>query len=275
MKSKLLAALLVAASAATAAATAILSDVEHAQQEPHAAVQKRAYYQDDFKIFKRKRNAHACMMSIVFIVLFPLGAISMHLPLRGVRVTTRIHAPIQILGLAMMIGALGLGIDIADVDLNYFASSTSTKAHVVIGLLTCSVLILFQPALGLLQHLHFRRTGKKSLFAYIHRWTGRVAICLGWINSGLGFQLVPISLVSTGSLVRNFVLMGVLGAVWFLLVGWDSYRHHWARKDKLGAYRVGWEKGVVLRRQQDTDDGTKDDVKLESSPGDRATVVGE
>jgi hypothetical protein len=200
----------------------------------------------------------------------------MHLPLRGVRVTSRIHAPIQILGLAMMIGALGLGIDIADVDLNYFAKDTSTKAHVVIGLLTCSVLILFQPALGLLQHLHFRRTGKKSLFAYIHRWTGRVAICLGWINSGLGFQLVPISLVSTGSLVRNFVLMGVLGAVWFLLVGWDGYRHHWARKDKLGAYRVGWEKGVVLRRQQGTQDATKDDVKLEPShSGDPGTVVGE
>ncbi|ETI21833.1 hypothetical protein G647_05902 [Cladophialophora carrionii CBS 160.54] len=215
-------------------------------------------------------------MSIVFIVLFPLGAISMHLPLRGVRVTTRIHAPIQILGLAMMIGAMGLGIDIADVDLNFFARDTSTKAHVVIGLLTCSVLILFQPALGLLQHLHFRRTGKKSIFAYLHRWTGRVAICLGWINSGLGFQLVPISLVSTGSLVRNFVLMGVLGAVWFLLVGWDGYRHHWAKKDKLGAYRVGWDKGVVLRRQHAVEDGTKDDVKLESShSGDQGTTAGE
>ncbi|OCT52261.1 hypothetical protein CLCR_08923 [Cladophialophora carrionii] len=276
MKSQLFSAMLFAASAATAAAATILSDADHLQQEPHAALQKRAFYQDDFKIYKRKRNAHACIMSIVFIVLFPLGAISMHLPLRGVRVTTRIHAPIQILGLAMMIGAMGLGIDIADVDLNFFARDTSTKAHVVIGLLTCSVLILFQPALGLLQHLHFRRTGKKSIFAYIHRWSGRVAICLGWINSGLGFQLVPISLVSTGSLVRNFVLMGVLGAVWFLLVGWDGYRHHWAKKDKLGAYRVGWDKGVVLRRQHAVEDGTKDDMKLEPRhSGDQGTTAGE
>src|ERR1700742_1800354 len=117
--------------------------VDELQPEQHS-LQKRSYYKDSIKIFNRKRNAHACMMSIVFIVLFPLGAISMHLPLRGVRVTTRIHAPIQILGLAMMIGAMGLGIDIADVDLNFFAKGTSTKAHVVIGLLTCSTLILIQ-----------------------------------------------------------------------------------------------------------------------------------
>jgi hypothetical protein len=203
------------------------------------------------------------MMSIVFIVLFPLGAISLHLPLRGTRVVTRIHAPIQILGLAMMIGAMGLGIDIADVDLNFFAKSTSTKAHVVIGLLACCTLILFQPALGILQHLYFKRHGKKSVFAYIHRWIGRVAICLGWINSGLGFQLVPISLVSSGSLARNFTLMGILGLTWFALVGWDGYRKHFVHRDGLGAYRLGWNRGLVLRGPPGTsDEENKADVKL-------------
>ncbi|KIW31643.1 uncharacterized protein PV07_03260 [Cladophialophora immunda] len=250
MKSKLLLAMLFAASAVAAT---VLEEAE-----PEHSLQKRAFYQDGYKIFKRKRNAHACMMSIVFIVLFPLGAISLHLPLRGVRVVQFIHAPIQILGMAMMIGALGLGIDIADVDLNYFASSTSTKAHVVIGLLATSALILFQPALGLLQHRYFKKTGKKSMFAYIHRWLGRIAICLGWINSGLGFQLVPISLVATHSLVRNFVIMGVLGGIWFFLIGWDGYRHHWAKKDKMSAYRLGWEKGVVLRGQRAEEEGIKD-----------------
>ena len=234
-------------------------------QVSETSLQKRAFYKDNYKIFVRKRHAHACIMSIVFIVLFPLGAISMHLPLRGIRVVSRIHAPIQMLGLAMMIGAMGLGIDIADVDLNFFSSKTSTKAHVVIGLLTCCTLILFQPAMGLAQHLHFKRTGKKSVFAYLHRWTGRVAICLGWINSGLGFQLMPISLVPTSSLVRNFLLMGVLGAIWFLLAGWDGYRHHLVGKDKIGAYRLGWEKGIVFRGQRAAEEGDKDDVRLRSS----------
>ncbi|OAL25415.1 hypothetical protein AYO20_10449 [Fonsecaea nubica] len=250
MKSKLLGAMIFAASA-MAAATAT-------ESEQDSSLQKRAFYEDGYKIFIRKRNAHACMMSIAFIVLFPLGAISLHLPLRGVRVVKFIHAPIQILGLAVMIGAMGLGIDIADVDLNYFSSSTSTKAHVVIGLLATSALILFQPALGLLQHRYFKKTGKKSMFAYIHRWLGRIAICLGWINSGLGFQLVPISLVATHSLVRNFVIMGVLGGIWFFLIGWDGYRHHWVKKNKMSAYRLGWDKGVVLRRQQAEEEGIKE-----------------
>ena len=240
---------------------------------PNDPLQKRSFYKDDYKIFTRKRNAHACIMSIVFVVLFPLGAISMHGPLRGIRVTTRIHLPIQLLGLAMMIGALGLGIDIANVDLNYFAKTSSTKAHVVIGLLTCCVLLLFQPALGLAQHVYFKRTGKKSVFAHIHRWTGRVAICLGWINSGLGFQLVPIILVKTSTLVRQFVLMGLLGGLWFGLIWWDGYRRYLAKKDGLGAYRIGWERGVVLRRQRAAEEGNKNDVKLESGSSENQGAV--
>ena len=34
---------------------------------------EREFY-DTIPIFNRKRNAHACMMSIVFLVLYPLGA---------------------------------------------------------------------------------------------------------------------------------------------------------------------------------------------------------
>lgn len=187
-------------------------------------------------------------MSIVFIVLFPLGAISQHLPLKGVRVTSRIHAPIQILGLAMMIGAMGLGIDIAKNDLNYF-SHGQIKAHVVIGLLVTSTIIAIQPAMGLLQHGHFKKTGGKSAFAYVHRWTGRVMICLGWINSGLGFQLVGIGqVVKAHSLVRNFVIMGVLGGIWFLLMGTDALRSHFLHKNRLSSYRIQWNRGLRLRR---------------------------
>ncbi|KAJ9607636.1 hypothetical protein H2200_007714 [Cladophialophora chaetospira] len=271
MHSRLLLAMLFAASAATAAAGAtVLSDLNH---EHESALHKRSFFADGEKIFLRKRNAHACIMSIVFIVLFPLGAISMHLPLHGVRVTTRIHLPIQILGLVMMIGGMGLGIDIARVDLNFFAKGATIKGHVVIGLLTTSALILFQPAMGLLQHRHFKRTGKKGVFAYIHRWTGRVAICLGWINTGLGFQLVPISLVSTSCLVREYVIMGILGAAWFFLVWWDGYRNHFAKKDKLGAYRLGWNGGIVLTRPQSVGDGSTSDVKLEHSSSPRTSAT--
>ena len=122
----------------------------------------------------------------------------------------------------MMIGAMGLGIDIAN-DLHFF--SASVPAHVVIGLLAISMIVLVQPAMGILQHLHFRKTGGKSIFAYIHRWTGRVAIILGMINQGLGFQLVGIgTVVQPHSLIRNFVALGILGGIWFTLAMWDALR---------------------------------------------------
>lgn len=209
--------------------------------------EKRQAFADSYKIFLRKRNAHACIMSIVFIVLFPLGAISLHLPLHPLirRTVTRLHAPTQLLGLAMMVGAMGLGIDMARNDLHYI---DPVQKHVAIGLLTTSTIIALQPVLGVLQHWHFRRTGRKSVFAYVHRWVGRGAIIVGWANSWLGFELVGWELIADHSLVRNGVIMGVLGAIWVGLVGVDGVRHHWLKKEKLGGLKVGWSKGLVLNR---------------------------
>lgn len=183
---------------------------------------------EPIQIFNRKRNGHACMMSIVFLVLYPLGAISLHLPLppslKKIRIVPFVHVPIQIIGLAMMIGAMGLGIDIAR-QLDFFSPSVPVPAHVVIGLLATSMIILVQPAMGILQHMHFRKTGRKSIFGYIHRWNGRVAIILGMINQGLGFQLTGIGLVvEPHSLIRNFTILGVLGGIWFALAMWDCFR---------------------------------------------------
>ena len=213
-----------------------------------SSLDKRQAFDDTYQIFLRKRNGHACMMSIVFVVIFPLGAISMHLPLKGLarRVVTRIHAPIQLLGMAMMIGAMGLGIDIAKNDLHYISP---VHAHIVLGLVVTSLLILIQPALGILQHLYYKKTQKTSVLGHVHRWSGRVLILLGWINSGLGFQLVGLPFVATHTLVRQFVLMGVLGGIWFLLVVFDAYRSHWRKGEKLSAYGIGWRGGVILRKE--------------------------
>jgi uncharacterized membrane protein (DUF485 family) len=213
----------------------------------HEPIQKRAEFEDSYKIFLRKRNGHACMMSIVFIVLFPLAAISLHLPLRGVRVVPFIHAPIQILGLAMMIGAMGLGIDIAKNDLHYLSP---VKSHVAIGLLTTSMIIFFQPALGLLQHYRFKKTKRTTIFGYAHRWIGRLAIILGWINTGLGFQLVPFELVATRTLVREYVILGVLGSIWFFLVLFDGLRSHWLKKKKVSSFSLGWERGLTFKEAE-------------------------
>jgi hypothetical protein len=212
--------------------------------------QKRSI--DDFKILNRKRNAHACIMSIVFIVLYPLGAISHHLPIDRIpylkntylkNKVMAIHVPIQVLGFVMMVGGMALGIRLAH-DLDFLAHPV--QCHVVIGLLTVCTIIIFQPIMGILQHRYFKKTGGKSIFAYLHRWTGRGAIILGMINSGLGFQLASTTgyIVPTSSYVRNCVLIGVLTSIWASLVVYDTYRE---RRRK--AVTDGGEKGTLDKKQ--------------------------
>jgi uncharacterized membrane protein (DUF485 family) len=193
--------------------------------------QKRDF--DTYKIFNRKRNAHACIMSIVFIVLYPLGAISIHLPIDRIPYLNKtylknkvpaMHVPIQLLGFVMMIGGMALGIRIGH-DLGYLKDPV--HAHVVIGLLVVCTIIIFQPILGILQHRHFQKTGGKSIFAYVHRWIGRGAIALGMINNGLGFQLASSNvIIPTKSYIRNYVILGCLVSIWFGLVVYDEVRAH-------------------------------------------------
>ncbi len=132
-----------------------------------------------------------------------------------------------------MIGGMGLGIDIAT-ELHFF-STRAVPAHVVIALLATSMIILIQPAMGILHHLHFRKTGGKSIFGHIHRWNGRIAIILGMINQGLGFQLVGIgTVVQPRSLIRNFAITGLFAGIWLLLVTWDEFRGGLRRNEIAG-----------------------------------------
>ena len=172
-------------------------------------------------------------MSIVFIVLFPLGGISIHLPIDRIpylnktylrKKVVAIHAPIQLLGLVMMIGGMGLGIRLG-YDVGYLKNPV--QAHPVIGLIVVCTIIVFQPILGILQHRHFKKTGGKSIFAYMHRWIGRCAIVLGIINNGLGFQLASTNvIIPNSSYIRNFVFAGGMVSIWLGLVLYDELRTH-------------------------------------------------
>jgi len=220
-------------------------------QEVHTELDSREVHEarsfDTFKVFNRKRNAHACIMSIVFIVLYPLGAISLHLPiehtpyLRNSYLRNKVmamHVPIQAIAFVMMVGGMALGIRLGH-DLGFLEHPV--QAHVVIGLLTVSTIIVFQPIMGILQHLYFRKTGRRSIFAYLHRWTGRGAIALGMINSGLGFKLAKANVViHRHSYVKNYVPLAVLVAIWFSFVVFDEFRIHRKR-----AIPDGGEKGAV------------------------------
>ncbi|RHZ46226.1 uncharacterized protein CDV56_104462 [Aspergillus thermomutatus] len=158
-------------------------------------------------------TAHAVIMSIAFVVLFPSFAISIHI-IPYAKTVPRIHAPLQLFTLALVIAGLGLGI--------YLGVDTGTMGnyHPIIGLVVVGMLLLFQPLMGLLQHIHFRRTGGKSVFAYMHRWLGRSIIALGIVNGGLGFLLTKNQGddAPTGAIIAYSVVAGVLGVAYIIFV---------------------------------------------------------
>lgn len=194
------------------------------QLDERSVYQKRSY--DSFELFNKKRIAHAYIMLVVFIILYPLGAISIHLPIDHIlkNKVMVLHTPIQIVATILMVAGMALGIRIAH-DLNYLEHPV--HAHVVIGLLVVCIIIVFQPILGIIQHQQFKKRGDKSIFGLLHRWIGRGAIILGIINSGLGFQLAKTNvIVSNTWYIWSYIVVGVLALIWVGLVVYDKFRTH-------------------------------------------------
>ncbi|KAJ5666647.1 hypothetical protein N7462_011056 [Penicillium macrosclerotiorum] len=166
----------------------------------------------DFEGFDKKRTAHAVLMTVAFVLLFPLIALALHVfPSSSI---VRIHAILQLFTLAVVIAGFGLGIAMAK-DIHLFKHH-----HPVIGIVVVACLVLFQPGMGLLQHRHFLKTSGTGPFAFLHRWLGRALIILGVINVGLGFQLTGIdsSDVPRGAVIAYGVVAGIIGLVYLVTV---------------------------------------------------------
>lgn len=158
------------------------------------------------------RTAHATLMIVVFVLLFPSFALSLHIfPSSKI---VDIHASMQLFTLGLAIAGFGIGI--------YMAQNLQLVGgyHPIIGIVVVSSLILFQPMMGLLQHRYFRKTGKKSAFAYLHRWTGRSLILLGIINGGLGFNFARQNGAPApdGAIIAFSVVAGIVGLVYIVSV---------------------------------------------------------
>jgi hypothetical protein len=159
------------------------------------------------------RKAHGTIMAVVFLFLFPIGALLMYLPFS--RKTLFAHAPVQVLSAGLLIAGTALGVTLGvrvDSDDGY---------HQIIGYVVVACLLLFQPALGLIQHLRHRKFGKRTIFGHGHRWLGRVLILLGIVNGGLGLHVsgavgsedVPRWAVIVYSIVAPVVAILYLGIV--------------------------------------------------------------
>lgn len=173
----------------------------------------------------RKRIAHAAIMIIVMVVLFPSFALGIHLLPSSLAVV--LHAWLQVFTLALAITGFGLGISLS---VNSYPI-TSSSYHQIIGIIVVSSLVLFQPAMGLLQHRYWRKKGQKGMFAYAHRWLGRTMIILGIVNAGLGFYFTGIgsSMAPKGAVIAYGVVAGIVGVGYILTVGFLARRRRHAR----------------------------------------------
>jgi hypothetical protein len=166
----------------------------------------------DHEGFDRKRTAHAVLMIVAFVLLFPLSALALHvLPSSQI---VRIHATLQLFTLAVTVAGFGLGVAMAK------DAHLLKHHHAIIGIVVVACLALFQPGMGLLQHRYLRKTGSKGPFAYLHRWFGRIMIILGVVNVGLGFEITGIgsSDVPKGAVIAYGTVAGVIAIVYVVIV---------------------------------------------------------
>ncbi|KAJ5123841.1 Alpha/beta hydrolase fold-3 [Penicillium bovifimosum] len=179
----------------------------------------------------RKKTAHAVLMILAFVIMFPFFALGLHVvPSKW---TVRIHGTFQLFTLGVAVAGLGVGVSLAR------QIAVIDSYHTIIGIIVVGCLVLFQPAMGLLQHQFFRKTGGKGPFAYIHRWFGRLMIILGIINAGLGFKLAE---GPRGAIIATSVVAGVV-ALFYIV-----YLHRKSLHNKPNVH-ITYDEGIHIVRQ--------------------------
>ncbi|KAL3446313.1 hypothetical protein BJX65DRAFT_296340 [Aspergillus insuetus] len=177
--------------------------------------------------------AHGCLMSLAFVLLFPLFALLAPVS-RNTRMPMPIpkyHAPLQFLTVLITLAGFSLGVRM------WSANGATPAAHPILGIITVASLSLVQPTLGWLRHRQFKRTGGKSVFTFGHRWLGRAMIVLGVVNGGLGFWWVGSSVVGLrAGMIVFAVVAGVVFMVYVAVTIWISARG--ARQPELHHRRI-------------------------------------
>lgn len=167
--------------------------------------------------------AHGIMAAVAFAIIFPIGGIIIRLA--NFTGLTWVHAAIQAIGFLVFTAAFGLGIYVArNLDL-------LSNHHPIIGIVVFSILV-FQPILGLLHHMAFKKTGKRGVWSFAHIGIGRVAIILGIINGGLGLQLAGNA--STHWFIAYSVVGGVFGLAYIASAVFGEVKMAKKKKGELG-----------------------------------------
>lgn len=109
-----------------------------------------------------------------------------------------------------------------------------TQAHPIIGLVLLA-LLFFQPILGIVHHIMFKKHQRRVVWSYAHIWFGRILITLGIINGGLGLQLAN---NTTSGVIAYGVIAGIIWLAWMAAAVYGEVkRHRNLKNDDNSRYR--------------------------------------
>ncbi|KAL1797220.1 hypothetical protein ACET3X_003826 [Alternaria dauci] len=194
--------------------------------------------------------AHGVLASLAFVIFFPAGSIAIRLAsFPGV---LWFHALFQIFAYMTYTAAFGLGIWLA---LPVSGGHYIDSYHAIIGMVVFA-LIFFQPILGWMHHVLFKKYNHRTLWSYAHIWIGRIAITLGIINGGLGLLLAGNS--PDGEIAYG-VVAGVMWVTWVAAAIWGEMRR---KKAAQLAEQQRPEKLTEERRESDNSRSDASDTDL-------------
>lgn len=90
--------------------------------------------------------------------------------------------------------------------------------HPIIGIVLFA-LLFFQPILGYIHHLQYKKYSRRTIWSYGHLWLGRVVITLGMINGGLGMLLASDApaFLSFRPTQAQIIAYGIIAGIMWLL----------------------------------------------------------
>ncbi|KAJ4373260.1 hypothetical protein N0V83_003554 [Neocucurbitaria cava] len=196
--------------------------------------------------------AHGVLAALAFILFFPLGAILVRLgSFRGMWL---IHGLFQLFAYLVYIAAFGIGVWMVN---SIPVANLLHSYHPIIGIVVF-VLLFFQPILGFVHHLKFKKYNRRTVWSYGHLWLGRVVITLGMINGGLGLLLARDAPAFTGfapskgQIVAYGVVAGIMWMLWVAAAVVGERRRARARKDVEGS-PPPYTKEIYAHRISDSD----------------------
>ncbi|KAK1730858.1 hypothetical protein CaCOL14_002942 [Colletotrichum acutatum] len=154
--------------------------------------------------------AHGIIMTIVFVALYPIGAILM--PLVGKWMA---HAAWQSVAFLLMWAGFGTGYAYARDNGYLFAQTHTLLGTVVVALLAV------QPFLGYAHHAYYKKFQTRGVISHVHVWFGRIVMVLGIINGGLGLELAS---SSRAYVIAYSVVAAILGVAWIGSAVWGEMR---------------------------------------------------